>query len=86
MGYKRINYYHWFDTYAGGLLVQESIIRLVFGVSALVYFYKIFTYMGHYKKNWEITNKKIIDVLDFLFIEIKKYLYKLIVKSDNICN
>ena len=43
--------------------------------------------MGHYQKmeEFQITNIKIFDVSDFLFSEIK-YLYKLIDKSDKICN
>ena len=42
--------------------------------------------MGHNKKMevFQITNKKIFDVSDFLFSV--KYLYKLIDKSDKICN
>ena len=45
---------------------------------------KTYIHVGHYQKMVKKV-KKTIDVSDFYSVNIK-YLYKLIVKSDKICN
>jgi hypothetical protein len=44
--------------------------------------------MGHYQKleEFQITNKKIIDVSELLFSEYKKKVHQVIDKFDKICN
>jgi hypothetical protein len=42
--YLRFYYYHWVDTFSGGLLVPEDIIRPVVSVSALTWFIRYIQY------------------------------------------